>query len=301
MSARSMPAYSPHGLALLRDPLLNKGTGFTEEEREALGLRGFLPAAVMSMQAHAERVTTNLRTLPSDLEKYVALNSLHDRNEALFFRVVCDHIDEIQPLIYTPTVGLACQKYGLIFQRPRGLFISYNDRGRIAEILSNWPYRTKLIVMTDCERILGLGDLGAHGMGIPVGKLTLYTVCAGVHPHQCLPITLDVGCDNDELREDALYVGLRRRRLRGAEYDAFLAEFVDAVREVYPRALVQFEDFCNRVAFDLLDRYRDGFCCFHDDIQGAAPVAVAGVLSALRITQQRLADQRVLFLGAGEA
>ena len=169
---------------------------FTEEERDALGLRGFLPAAVMSMQAQVERILTNLRTLPSDLEKYVALNSLHDRNEALFFRVVCDHIDEIQPLIYTPTVGLACQKYGLIFQRPRGLFISANDRGRIAEILGNWPYATKLIVVTDGERILGLGDLGANGMGIPVGKLSLYSACAGVHPELCLPVMLDVGTNN---------------------------------------------------------------------------------------------------------
>src|ERR1700755_977315 len=160
MSARSMPAYSPHGLALLRDPLLNKGTGFTDEERDALGLRGFLPAAVLSMQAQAERVMTNLRTLPSDLEKYVALNALHDRNEALFFRVVCDNIDEIQPIIYTRTVGLACQKYGLIFQRPRGMFISAKERGHIADVLKNWPYQARLIVVTDGERILGLGDLG---------------------------------------------------------------------------------------------------------------------------------------------
>jgi malate dehydrogenase (oxaloacetate-decarboxylating)(NADP+) len=301
MSARSTPAYSPHGLALLRDPLLNKGTAFTEEEREALGLRGFLPAAVLSMQAQVERVLTNLRTLPSDLEKYVALNSLHDRNEALFFRVVCDHIDEIQPLIYTPTVGLACQKYGLIFQRPRGLFISYNDCGRIAEILSNWPYRTKLIVMTDGERILGLGDLGANGMGIPVGKLSLYTACAGVHPEQCLPVTLDVGTNNEEFLNDPYYIGLRQRRVTGAAYDEFVDEFMTAARAAFPGVLIQFEDFANHSAFRLLHRYRDEACVFNDDIQGTAAVALAGVFSALRITGGKLREQTLLFLGAGEA
>jgi len=301
MSVRSTPAYSPHGMALLRDPLLNKGTAFTEEEREALGLRGFLPPAVLSMQAQVERVLTNLRTLPSDLEKYVALNSLHDRNEALFFRVVCDHIDEIQPLIYTPTVGLACQKFGLIFQRPRGLFISYNDRGRIAEILGNWPYRTKLIVMTDGERILGLGDLGANGMGIPVGKLSLYTACAGVHPEQCLPVTLDVGTNNEEFLNDPYYIGLRQRRVTGAAYDEFVEEFMTAARAAFPGALIQFEDFANHSAFRLLHKYRDEACVFNDDIQGTAAVALAGVFSALRISGGKLRDQTLLFLGAGEA
>jgi len=301
LSARSAPAYSPHGLALLRDPLLNKGTAFTEEEREALGLRGFLPAAVLSMQAQVERVLTNLRTLPSDLEKYVALNSLHDRNEALFFRVVCDHIDEIQPLIYTPTVGLACQKYGLIFQRPRGLFISYHDRGRIAEILSNWPYRTRLIVVTDGERILGLGDLGANGMGITVGKLSLYTACAGVHPEQCLPVTLDVGTNNEELLNDPYYIGLRQKRVTGADYDAFVDEFMTAARAAFPGVLIQFEDFANHSAFRLLHKYRGDACVFNDDIQGTAAVALAGLFSALRVARGKLADQRILFLGAGEA
>jgi len=301
MSVRSTPAYSPHGMALLRDPLLNKGTAFTQEERDALGLRGFLPAAVLSMQAQVERVLANLRTLPSDLEKYVALNSLHDRNEALFFRVVCDHIDEIQPLIYTPTVGLACQKFGLIFQRPRGLFISYNDRGRIAEILSNWPYRTKLIVMTDGERILGLGDLGANGMGIPVGKLSLYTACAGVHPEQCLPVTLDVGTNNEEFLNDPYYIGLRQRRITGPAYDEFVDEFMTAARAAFPGVLIQFEDFANHSAFRLLHKYRDQAPVFNDDIQGTAAVALAGVFSALRITGGKLSDQKLLFLGAGEA
>jgi malate dehydrogenase (oxaloacetate-decarboxylating)(NADP+) len=296
-----MPSFSSHGLALLRDPLLNKGTAFTEQERDALGLRGFLPAGVLSMQAQVERVLTNLRSLPSDLEKYVALNSLHDRNEALFFRVVCDHIDEIQPLIYTPTVGLACQRYGLIFQRPRGLFISANDRGHIAEILSNWPYRAKLIVVTDGERILGLGDLGANGMGIPVGKLSLYSACAGIHPELCLPVMLDVGTNNEEFLNDPYYIGLRQKRVTGAAYDDFVAEFMNAARAAFPGVLIQFEDFANHSAFRLLHRYRDEACVFNDDIQGTAAVALAGLFSALRATGGKLKDQRILFLGAGEA
>jgi len=301
MSSRSAPTYSPHGLALLRDPLLNKGTAFTEQERDALGLRGFLPAAVLSLQAQVERVLTNLRSLPSDLEKYVALNSLHDRNEALFFRVVCDHIDEIQPLIYTPTVGLACQRFGLIFQRPRGLFISIKDRGRIADILANWPYRTKLIVVTDGERILGLGDLGANGMGIPVGKLSLYSACAGVHPELCLPVMLDVGTNNEELLNDPYYIGLRQRRVTGEAYDEFVEEFMNAAHAAFPGVLIQFEDFANHSAFRLLHKYRDDTCVFNDDIQGTAAVALAGLFSALRINGGKLRDQTLLFLGAGEA
>jgi malate dehydrogenase (oxaloacetate-decarboxylating)(NADP+) len=302
MSARSTPySASPRGLALLRDPLLNKGTAFSSEERDALGLRGFLPAAVLSMQSQVERVLTNLRGLPSDLEKYVALNSLHDRNEALFFRVVCDHIDEIQPLIYTPTVGLACQRYGLIFQRPRGLFILANDRGRISEILSNWPYRTKLIVVTDGERILGLGDLGANGMGIPVGKLSLYSACAGIHPELCLPVMLDVGTNNEEFLNDPYYIGLRQKRITGAAYDEFVDEFITAARAAFPGVLIQFEDFANHSAFRLLHKYRDDACVFNDDIQGTAAVALAGLFSALRATGGKLKDQTLLFLGAGEA
>ena len=206
----------PHGLALLRDPLLNKGTAFTEQERDALGLRGLLPAHVLTLEEQAKRIIENLRRLPDDLEKYVALNALHDRNETLFFRVVCDNIDEIQPLIYTPTVGLACQRYGHIFQRPRGIFITANDRGRVAELLRNWPYPAKLIVVTDGERILGLGDLGANGMGIPVGKLSLYAACAGVHPEHCLPVMLDVGTNNAELLADPYYIGLRAAPHRAA-------------------------------------------------------------------------------------
>ena len=299
--ARSAQFQTPRGLALLRDPLLNKGIAFTEHERDALGLRGFLPAAVMPMQAQVERVLTWLRSLSSDLEKFIALNALHDRNEALFFRIVCDHIDEVQPLIYTPTVGLACQKYGLIFQRPRGLFISANDRGRIADILDNWPYATKLIVVTDGERILGLGDLGANGMGIPVGKLSLYSACAGVHPELCLPVMLDVGTNNEEFLKDPYYIGLRQKRITGAAYDEFVDEFVAAARATFPGVLIQFEDFANHSAFRLLHKYRDQACVFNDDIQGTAAVALAGLFSALRVNGGKLRDQTVLFLGAGEA
>lgn len=301
MGARSMPSYSTRGLALLRDPLLNKGTAFTEEERDALGLRGFLPAGVLPMQAQVERVLTNLRNLPTGLEKYIALNSLHDRNEALFFRVVCDNIDEIQPLIYTPTVGLACQRFGLIFQRPRGLFISANDSGRIGEILRNWPHPAKLIVVTDGERILGLGDLGANGMGIPVGKLSLYTACAGIHPEFCLPVMLDVGTNNEEFLNDPYYIGLRQKRITGAAYDEFVDEFIRTARATFPGVLIQFEDFANHSAFRLLHKYRDDACVFNDDIQGTAAVALAGLFSALRVKGGKLAEQRLLFLGAGEA
>jgi malate dehydrogenase (oxaloacetate-decarboxylating)(NADP+) len=291
----------PRGVALLRDPLLNKGTAFSEQERDCLGLRGLLPANLLSMEQQAERILENLRLLPNDLQKYVALNALHDRNETLFFRVVCDNIDEVQPLIYTPTVGLACQQFGHIFQRPRGIFITANDKGRIAELLANWPHPAKLIVVTDGERILGLGDLGANGMGIPVGKLSLYSACAGVHPELCLPVMLDVGTNNEGLLQDPYYVGVRRHRLRGQEYDDLVDEFIEAARSVFPGVLVQFEDFANHSAFRLLRKYRDRACVFNDDIQGTAAVALAGLFSALRITGGKLVDQKLLFLGAGEA
>jgi malate dehydrogenase (oxaloacetate-decarboxylating)(NADP+) len=299
--APAYPSDSPRGMALLRDPLLNKGTAFTEQERDVLGLRGFLPAHVLSMEAQVERVLINLRSLSSDLEKYVALNSLHDRNETLFYRVVCDNIDEIQPLIYTPTVGLACQRFGHIFQRPRGLFIGANDRGRIAELLANWPYPVKLIVVTDGERILGLGDLGANGMGIPVGKLSLYSACAGVHPELCLPVMLDVGTNNQAFLNDPYYIGLRQNRVSGTAYDEFVDEFITAARTAFPGVLIQFEDFANHSAFRLLHKYRDRIPVFNDDIQGTAAVALAGLFSALRVAGGKLIDQTLLFLGAGEA
>src|SRR5262249_34073166 len=294
-------AHLPRGVALLHDPLLNKGTAFSEPERDAFGLRGLLPAHPLTLEEQAARVLTNLRRLPDDLEKHVALNALHDRNETLFFRVVCDNIDEIQPLIYTPTVGLACQRFGHIFQRPRGLFIGANGRRRIAALMRTWPSPAKLIVVTAGERILGLGGLGANGMGIPVGKLSLYTACAGIHPMQCLPVMLDVGTNNEWLLRDPYYLGLRQHRLRGAAYDEFIDEFISAAREVFPGVVIQFEDFANHSAFRLLEHYRDRTCVFNDDIQGTAAVALAGFFSALRITKGKLSAQRLLFLGAGEA
>jgi malate dehydrogenase (oxaloacetate-decarboxylating)(NADP+) len=290
------------GFNLLQDPVLNKGTAFTESERDQLGLRGLLPAHVHTIEEQLLRVRGGLAKQPDDLQKYVFLAALHDRNETLFFRLLMDSAEELMPLVYTPTVGRACQEYGNIFQRPRGLFITANDKGRIAQVLRNWPRsEVGVIVVTDGERILGLGDLGANGMGIPVGKLSLYTACAGVHPSRTLPITLDVGTDNEQFLRDPLYIGLRQKRLRGAEFDAFVDEFVEAANEVFPGVLIQFEDFANVNAFRLLQRYRDRVCCFNDDIQGTAAVVLAGIYSALRVTRERLRDQVVLCLGAGEA
>jgi malate dehydrogenase (oxaloacetate-decarboxylating)(NADP+) len=302
MTSKDRQAAIPRGYTLLRDPLLNKGTAFTELERDALGLRGLLPPHVATQDEQATRVIENLRRLPTSLEKHVALTALHDRNETLFFRIVTDYPDEITPLIYTPTVGLACQEYGRIFQKPRGLFVGANDRGRVAKLLANWPYRdVAIIVVTDGERILGLGDLGANGMGIPVGKLALYTACAGISPERCLPVMLDVGTNNEVFLNDPLYIGLKQRRLPREAYDELLDEFVTAACKAFPGVLIQFEDFANHNAFRLLAKYRDRICTFNDDIQGTAAVALAGMLSALRVTGGRLADQKILFLGAGEA
>ena len=296
------PRLYPRGADLLHNPLLNKGTGFTEAEREALDLRGLLPSRVATLAQQTERVLRNVRGQPTALSKYRYLTGLLDRNTTLFYRLVIDNLDEIMPIIYTPTVGQACQQYGHVFRQARGLFIGINDRGRVVDILRNWPYTdVRIIVVTDGERILGLGDLGANGMGIPIGKLALYTACAGVHPASCLPITLDVGTNNQALLDDPLYIGLPQKRERGEAYDAFVEEFILAAQYLYPRAIVQFEDFGNMNAFRLLRKYRERICTFDDDIQGTAAVALAGVYSALRLTGGRLADQRFVFLGAGEA
>jgi malate dehydrogenase (oxaloacetate-decarboxylating)(NADP+) len=290
------------GVDWLHNPVFNKGTAFTEAERDMFGLRGLLPPHVQTMEQQARRVMDNFRSKSSDLERYIQIVALQDRNETLFYRVVMDNLEELMPIIYTPTVGKACQEFGHIFRRSRGFYISSNDHGQIEKILPNWPTRdVKVIVVTDGERILGLGDLGASGMGIPIGKLSLYTACAGIHPTQCLPVMIDVGTDNETLLADPLYTGLRQKRIRGEAYDALIEEFMVAVQKNFPGVLVQFEDFGNSNAFRLLDRYRDRACTFNDDIQGTGAVALAGVLSALRITGGKLRDQRVLFLGAGEA
>jgi malate dehydrogenase (oxaloacetate-decarboxylating)(NADP+) len=292
----------PQGVKLLHDPVRNKGTAFTEGEREALGLRGLLPPRVLSQELQVARFMENLRALPDDLDRYIALVALQDRNEVLYYRVLMDHLEELMPIVYTPTVGEACQKFGHIFRRPRGLYVSAADRGRVKELLLNWPHDdVRIIVVTDGERILGLGDLGADGMGIPIGKLSLYSACAGIHPTRTLPVTLDVGTDNEALLRDPLYLGIPHRRLRGEAYDELVDEFFQAVAEVFPRAVVQLEDFATRNAFRLLEKYRVGFCSFDDDIQGTAGVALAGILSALRITGHGLGDRPFLFLGAGEA
>lgn len=292
----------PRCAALLAEPLLNKGTAFTERERDILGLRGLLPPRVFTIEEQEERTLTAVRRKQDAIEKYIYLVNLQNRNEVLFYRLVLNHIEEMVPLIYTPTVGEACLQYGSIYRRPRGLFLTLNDRGRIAKILRTWPHGgARLIVATDGERILGLGDLGALGMGIPVGKLSLYTACAGVHPYYTLPITLDVGTDNEELRAGPAYIGLRQKRARGAEYDSFIDEFVLAVKSVFPKALLQWEDFGNTNAFRLLGNYRRQLPSFNDDIQGTAAVALAGLLAALRLTGGKLAMQKLLFLGAGEA
>jgi len=300
---RSHPnLHDKRGVDLLHDPVLNKGTAFTEAERDRLGLRGLLPARVSTQEGQVARVLENIRRKTSDIEKYIFLISLQERNENLFYRVVMENVEEMMPLIYTPTVGQACQEFGHIFRRPRGLYITHKDRGRIRHLLRNWPYRDiRMIVVTDGERILGLGDLGANGMGIPVGKLSLYTACAGIHPTQCLPVTLDVGTNNETLLKDPLYIGLPERRLRGAAYDELVDEFVTGVQEIFPKSCIQLEDFGNTNAFRLLHHYRNRACTFDDDIQGTAGVALAGVYSALRITGNKLSDHKFLFLGAGEA
>lgn len=286
----------------LRDPLFNRGTAFTRDERVQLGIEGLLPPRVESLQEQAARALENVRGKTSPLEKYRYLSALQAENETLFYRVVLDHLEEFLPIIYTPTVGQACVEWSRIYERPRGLYISRQHRGRVAGLLRHWP-RTDvgIIVVTDGGRILGLGDLGANGMGIPVGKLSLYTACAGFPPELCLPVTLDVGTDNEALRSDRLYLGERQARMTGEPYDALLEEFIAATQAVFPGVIVQFEDFNNANAFRLLQRYRDQLCCFNDDVQGTGAMGLAGLCSAGRVTGRGLTAQRILFVGAGEA
>jgi malate dehydrogenase (oxaloacetate-decarboxylating)(NADP+) len=296
------PTSASNGYELLRDPRRNKGTAFPAAERRALGLEGLLPPAVTTIDLQVARRHTEIANLDHDLLKYLVLSDLQARNETLFYAVLMSDPATYMPLVYTPTVGEACQKFGHIFRQPRGIYLPISARGRVKELISNWPAKdVRFIVVTDGERILGLGDLGAGGMGIPIGKLALYTACAGVPPQYCLPIVLDVGTNNQALLDDQLYLGLRQQRARGEDYAAFVDEFVAAVQQLYPKCCIQWEDFANFNAVPILERYRNKICTFNDDIQGTAGIALAGIYGALRLTGEKLADQRFLFLGAGSA
>ncbi len=292
----------PTGHDLLNHNVYNKGTAFTPEERRALHIDGLLPPVVTTIETQVERVISNYRKKPDNIEKYIFLMALMERNLTLFNRVLLEHLSEMMSVVYTPTVGEACLEYSHIFRKPQGVFLSAEHRGRFAELLAQWPAENvEVIVVTDGERILGLGDLGAQGMGIPVGKLCLYTACAGIHPLRCLPVTIDVGTNNVDFLNDPLYIGLKQERIRGEAYDALIDEFIAAVHARWPEALIQFEDFANINAFRLLKKYRRRVCTFNDDIQGTACVTLAGLHAASRMTGRRLSDQKILFLGAGMA
>jgi len=299
---KNRSAKIPRGRTLLCDPFLNKGTVFSNAERDAFGLHGLLPPRVFSPAQRSQHIIDNVRRKTTDLEKYFYLSGLQNRNENLFYRVLIDNMQELMPIIYTPTVGQACQEFSKIFSEPRGIFITKNDRGRIKKVLKNWPFKdVRIIVVTDGERILGLGDLGSNGMGIPIGKLSLYTACAGIAPQACLPVMIDVGTNNRELLNAPDYIGLPQERLRGKEYDALIDEFMTAATKLFPHVMIQFEDFGNLNAFRLLEKYQHQYCMFNDDMQGTAAVTLAGLYSALRITGGKLCAQRLVFLGAGEA
>jgi malate dehydrogenase (oxaloacetate-decarboxylating) len=288
------------GRSLLLNPFTNKGTAFPPQEREELGLSGLVPPATSTIQQQMDRTYENFKAKTGDLERFIYLTSLQDRNETLFYRLVLEHIEEMMPIIYTPVVGEACQRFSHIHRRARGLYITYEDRERIGSILANAGIpHPSVIVVTDGERILGLGDQGVGGMGIPIGKLSLYTLCGGVSPYSTLPVLLDVGTDNEERLKDPLYLGTRHPRVRGAEYQAFIDAFVAAVKEVFPHVVLQWEDFFKENALLQLARFRDQLCTFNDDVQGTASVVVAGAYGALRISGQRMRDQRIVFAGAG--
>jgi malate dehydrogenase (oxaloacetate-decarboxylating) len=290
------------GQTLLEHPLLNKGSSFPEDERRAFHLLGLLPPHIAPPGVQLQRTYENYRRKDDDLERYIFLASLQDRNEVLFYRLLSEHIREMSPIVYTPVVGLACQNYSHIYRRPRGLYVSYPYRDDMDTLLHNVPNtEVRVIVVTDGERILGLGDLGVGGMGIPIGKLALYTLCAGIHPATTLPVVLDVGTDNQALLADPLYLGWHHERVRGADYDAFVDRFVQAVRRHFPDALLQWEDFAKSNARRLLERYRDQICTFNDDIQGTGAVTLAGLLVAVDLTRSTLGQQRIVILGAGSA
>ncbi|MEP6356191.1 MAG: NAD-dependent malic enzyme [Hyphomicrobiales bacterium] len=287
---------------ILRDPHATKSTAFTREERDEHGLRGLLPYAVTDLERQKSRALENMRRKHYDIERYIFLTALQDRNETLFYRTLIDNIEEIMPLIYTPTVGQACREFAHIFRRPRGFYVTPEDKGQMRAMLDNWPEDdVRVIVVTDGERILGLGDLGANGMGISIGKLSLYTACAGIHPNQCLPVMLDIGTNNDEIRNDPSYLGYPAERVKGDAYLELVDEFMAAAQDKYPDVLIQFEDFLTPNAYSLLNRHRDQYLCFNDDIQGTAAVSLAGVMAATRATGKAFKDLKIMFLGAGSA
>ncbi len=293
-------AVSQKGRALLLNPITNKGSAFSLRERDELDLNGLIPPAVCTIHQQIDRAYENYQARTTDMDRFIFLTDLQDRNETLFYRLVLEHIDEMMPVVYTPVVGEACQRFSHIYRRGRGIYIAHEQRDRIPAILRNSGIRhPSVIVVTDGERILGLGDQGAGGMGIPIGKLCLYTLCAGISPVSTLPITLDVGTDNAERLEDPLYMGMRHKRVRGEPYQQFVDAFVAAVQDVFPHSLLQWEDFLKENALFQLHRFRDRLCTFNDDIQGTAGVVVAGLFGALRITKQRMRDQRIVFAGAG--
>ncbi|HHX8361261.1 TPA: NAD-dependent malic enzyme [Vibrio alginolyticus] len=303
MNNDKRPLYIPYaGPALLATPLLNKGSAFSAEERSSFNLEGLLPESTETIQEQVERAYQQYKSFESDMDKHIYLRNIQDTNETLYYRLVQNHISEMMPIIYTPTVGAACENFSNIYRRGRGLFISYPNRDRIDDLLNNAAnHNVKVIVVTDGERILGLGDQGIGGMGIPIGKLSLYTACGGISPAYTLPIVLDVGTNNPQRLADPMYMGWRHPRITGAEYDAFVEEFIQAVQRRWPDALIQFEDFAQKNAMPLLERYKNRVCCFNDDIQGTAAVTVGSLLAACKAAGTQLSKQRITFLGAGSA